>query len=86
MKAWCNNLYDTPLIGCHTAPAHGMRDGHSFILFGASHTLSASCSQDVVRKIEKTNTARNDRPVRDVTVSDCGTLEVSGAPLVIEKL
>jgi peptidyl-prolyl cis-trans isomerase B (cyclophilin B) len=38
---------------------------------------------DVVKKVEKTQTGQNDKPVQDVTITDCGVLEVE--PFNVDK-
>ena len=40
--------------------------------------------QDVVRQIEKTETADRDRPVKDVSIKDCGVLPVD-EPFHVDK-
>ncbi len=40
--------------------------------------------QDVIRKIEATETGRNDRPVDDVAIQDSGELPVE-KPFNVEK-
>lgn len=40
--------------------------------------------QDVVRKIEATETDERDRPVKDVTIHDSGKIEVE-KPFVVAK-
>ena len=39
---------------------------------------------DVVRKIENTKTDGRDRPVNDVVIADCGSIEVP-VPYAVEK-
>lgn len=46
-----------------------------------SHTL---LHQDVVRKVESTKTDSRDKPLKDVTIVDCGTIEVE-KPFAIAK-
>ncbi|XP_065183468.1 peptidyl-prolyl cis-trans isomerase B-like [Sycon ciliatum] len=41
--------------------------------------------ENVVRKIESTPTGANDRPTSDVVIENCGTLEVTGEPMVVAK-
>lgn len=40
--------------------------------------------QDVVRKVESTKTDGRDRPLKDVTIADCGKIEVE-KPFAIAK-
>lgn len=40
--------------------------------------------QDVVRRIESTDTGERDRPVKDVVIKDAGELEVD-EPFSVEK-
>lgn len=47
--------------------------------------LSRLCfPQDVVRKVENTKTDSRDKPLKDVTIADCGTIEVE-KPFAIAK-
>lgn len=47
--------------------------------------FSCLCSpQDVVRKVESTKTDSRDKPLKDVTIADCGTIEVE-KPFAIAK-
>lgn len=47
--------------------------------------LSRLCSpQDVVRKVENTKTDSRDKPLKDVVIADCGTIEVE-KPFAIAK-
>ena len=41
-------------------------------------------SQDVVRKVENTKTDSRDKPLKDVAIADCGTIEVE-KPFAIAK-
>lgn len=40
--------------------------------------------QDVVRKVESTKTDSRDKPLKDVVIADCGTIEVE-KPFAIAK-
>lgn len=42
------------------------------------------CPQDVVRKVENTKTDSRDKPLKDVVIADCGTIEVE-KPFAIAK-
>jgi len=47
--------------------------------------LSRLCfPQDVVRKVESTKTDSRDKPLKDVAIADCGTIEVE-KPFAIAK-
>ena len=47
--------------------------------------LSCLCfPQDVVRKVENTKTDSRDKPLKDVAIADCGTIEVE-KPFAIAK-
>lgn len=47
--------------------------------------LSRLCfPQDVVRKVENTKTDSRDKPLKDVAIADCGTIEVE-KPFAIAK-
>lgn len=41
-------------------------------------------SQEVVRKVESTKTDSRDKPLKDVTIADCGKIEVE-KPFAIAK-
>lgn len=47
-------------------------------------TLTLCSTQDVVRKVENTKTDSRDKPLKDVTIVDCGTIEVE-KPFAIAK-
>lgn len=40
--------------------------------------------QDIVRKIEKTDTDTRDRPAKDVKIADCGSIPVE-KPFQVQK-
>lgn len=47
-------------------------------------TVTLCSPQDVVRKVESTKTDSRDKPLKDVTITDCGTIEVE-KPFAIAK-
>lgn len=51
---------------------------------GELECLTLCSSQDVVRKVENTKTDSRDKPLKDVTIVDCGTIEVE-KPFAIAK-
>lgn len=47
-------------------------------------SVGSVCFQDVVRKVESTKTDSRDKPLKDVIIADCGTIEVE-KPFAIAK-
>lgn len=61
-----------------------LNHGPSSVTPSALRTLLCVSHQDVVRKVENTKTDGRDKPLKDVTIADCGTIEVE-KPFAIAK-